>query len=149
MKLFQKADYYEGEKYPENVILSWGRKYDAKRKEIVLDAILGMTATGDIDWVHNGFYIKFEAPFTFTTTYLEPSSFLYQVGKVRPTALWARRKKADGSKGGWFVRLLKPLNPESDPLHVEKNVEVFGPHVTYSNYIGEDTAEPVIFKDMT
>jgi len=147
MKLFERKDYYEGQRYPDNVILTWGHKYDGAFEEKVVNRELGMVAS-DRAFVKNGFYIKLEVPFTFTTTYLEPTSFLYQTGKVRPTVMFARRK-SNGKIIKWWVKILKPLNPSSDPINVEKNIEKFGPELSYSNYIGEDTTPPVFFEDGT
>jgi len=145
MKFFQRQDYYEGEGYPENVILSWGTKYDSGFKQEVVNPELQMVAS-ERAWIKNGFYVKVELPFTFTTTYIDPTSFTYKIGKVRPTAMFARRK-SQGKAVQWLVKVLKPLNPTTDPLDVKKNLEKFGPELSYSNYIGEDTAPPVFFVD--
>ena len=145
MKLFERKDYYEAQGYPEEVILSWGAKYDSGFKQEVVNRELGMVAS-DRAMFKNGFYIKVELPFTFTTSYIDPNTFTFKIGKVRPIAMFARRM-SNGKMIQWWVKVLKPLNAATDPLDVQRNIEKFGPELSYSDYIGEDTVPPVFFGD--
>ena len=60
--------------------------------------------------------------------------------------MFARRRSNDKIIQ-WWVKILKPVNPSSDPLDIKKNVEKFGPELSYSDYIGPDTIPPVFFED--
>lgn len=87
MKLYVKRDIQQGEEYPKNTVLSFGRKIIAE----------------EIGW-----YIKITLPFTRVKNYLSPISFEPTRGVTRYNIIY-RRRPCTANRGplnffikGWF-----------------------------------------------
>lgn len=72
MKLFKKIDRKEGDQFEQRVFLTVGKQFIANQPD--------------------GWYIKFELPFTFNKHYTNATTFEIEKGKCRYHWLYRRRK---------------------------------------------------------
>ena len=106
MKFFVRQDKTEGEMYPQNVFLSYGKSLTPYRVSDIktLAEWEKVKCKNKVD----GWYVKIMLPFTRTKLHINPNTFESEVGPMRYTFLFRyrianqHRKSIKHLVRGWF-----------------------------------------------
>ncbi len=102
MKIFNWQNHREGEAFPTNTFLSFGR---------MIQEVYRSDPTRTVE-AFNGFYVVIQLPYKKVMRYVEPQGYLFRRGYCRPTWLFMRREpKFTGLKKTFKTFAWSPVDP--------------------------------------